>query len=102
MILSSSVFSHAETSNHLWVVSEILSGGSLTEILEQDGHLPETVVRDFGADICKGLFHLHQNSVIFALLSPSAIALDSTATAKVKKRQFVFELSLLSQLTLWQ
>ena len=65
-------------------MSEILSGGSLAEILEQDGQLPETVVRDFGADICQGLFHLHQNSVVFALLNPAAISLDANASAKVQ------------------
>ena len=76
-------FYFAETLNHLWVVSEILSGGSLADILVQDGRLPLTVVRDFGADICKGLFHLHQNSVIYARLNPTAIALDSSAALKV-------------------
>ena len=67
----------------MWLVSEILSGGSLADILTQDGNLPETVVRDFGADICKGLFHLHQNSVIYARLNPATVAIDSNVTAKV-------------------
>ena len=65
------------------MVSEILSGGSLADILVQDGRLPLTVVRDFGVDICKGLFHLHQNSVIYARLNPNTIALDSSAALKV-------------------
>lgn len=72
-----------ETSNHLWVVSEILSGGSLAEIIVQDHHLPEKVVRDFGIEICKGLLYLHQNSVIYAKLSPSSVSLDYQARPKL-------------------
>ncbi|CAL8298040.1 unnamed protein product [Gadus morhua 'NCC'] len=50
-----------ETSNHLWLVMELCTGGSLESVIGQDGCLTEDMVRSFGWDIVKGLKHLHQS-----------------------------------------
>ncbi|KAK9396494.1 serine/threonine-protein kinase ULK4 [Crotalus adamanteus] len=36
-----------ETSNHLWLVVELCTGGSLEMLIAQDEHLPENVIREF-------------------------------------------------------
>uniref|UniRef100_A0A8C5QAI5 Unc-51 like kinase 4 n=1 Tax=Leptobrachium leishanense TaxID=445787 RepID=A0A8C5QAI5_9ANUR len=49
-----------ETSNHLWLVVELCTGGSLETVIAQDEHLPEETIRKFGIDIVSGLHHIHE------------------------------------------
>lgn len=44
-----------ETKSSLWLILEYCTGGDLETILKQDGHLPETSVKIFGADMLEGL-----------------------------------------------
>lgn len=44
-----------ETSNHLWLVLELCTGGTLEKLILQDGALPESCVRDFGKDLVEGI-----------------------------------------------
>uniref|UniRef100_A0A8D1M065 Protein kinase domain-containing protein n=1 Tax=Sus scrofa TaxID=9823 RepID=A0A8D1M065_PIG len=59
-----------ETSNHLWLVVELCTGGSLEMVIAQDENLPEDVVREFGIDLITGLHHLHQLGILFCDISP--------------------------------
>jgi serine/threonine-protein kinase ULK4 len=43
-----------ETSNHLWLVVELCTGGSLEMLTQQDKYLPESSVRTFGIDLVTG------------------------------------------------
>lgn len=58
-----------ETSNHLWLVVELCTGGSLEMVIAQDENLPEDVVREFGIDLLTGLHHLHQLGILFCDIS---------------------------------
>ncbi|TNN35073.1 Serine/threonine-protein kinase ULK4 [Liparis tanakae] len=60
-----------ETSNHLWLVVELCTGGSLQSIIGHDGGLPEDVVRRFGWDLVKGLKYIHELGIIFSDLTPA-------------------------------
>ncbi|XP_039086319.1 serine/threonine-protein kinase ULK4 isoform X4 [Hyaena hyaena] len=71
-----------ETSNHLWLVVELCTGGSLEMVIAQDEHLPEDVVREFGVDLIAGLHHLHQLGILFCDISPSKILLEGPGTLK--------------------
>ncbi|XP_062421741.1 serine/threonine-protein kinase ULK4 isoform X1 [Pungitius pungitius] len=71
-----------ETSNHLWLVVELCTGGSLESIIGQDGGLSEDVVRSFGWDLVQGLKYIHQLGIIFSDLTPSKILLDGSGTLK--------------------
>ncbi|XP_036886446.1 serine/threonine-protein kinase ULK4 isoform X2 [Sturnira hondurensis] len=71
-----------ETSNHLWLVVELCTGGSLEMVIAQDENLPEDVVRGFGLDLVTGLHHLHQLGVLFCDLSPGKILLEGPGTLK--------------------
>lgn len=50
-----SFFNWYETNNHLWLILEYCTGGSLATMLKQDEKLPETSVRSFGRDLVSGL-----------------------------------------------
>nr|CAB3267503.1 serine/threonine-protein kinase ULK4-like [Phallusia mammillata] len=72
-----------ETSNHLWMVMELCTGGTLQEVLDLDGCLPEETVRKFGQDILLGINYLHQHGIVFADISPKKILLDGPGTLKL-------------------
>jgi serine/threonine-protein kinase ULK4 len=46
-----------ETSNHLWLVVELCTGGSLEMLTQQDKYLPESSVRTFGIDLVTGIHY---------------------------------------------
>ncbi|XP_074844337.1 serine/threonine-protein kinase ULK4 [Carettochelys insculpta] len=71
-----------ETSNHLWLVVELCTGGSLEMVILQDEHLPEDVVREFGIDLVTGLHHIHELGIIFSELTPGKILLEGPGTLK--------------------
>lgn len=63
-----------ETSNHLWLVMELCTGGSLEQVIKEDRFLSENVVRKFGADIVRGLQYVHSRGVVFNRLLPSRVS----------------------------
>ncbi|XP_070768283.1 serine/threonine-protein kinase ULK4 [Enoplosus armatus] len=71
-----------ETSNHLWLVVELCTGGSLESVIGHDGCLSEDVVRRFGWDLVKGLKHIHELGITFSDLTPSKILLDGSGVLK--------------------
>ncbi|XP_037703760.1 serine/threonine-protein kinase ULK4 isoform X4 [Choloepus didactylus] len=71
-----------ETSNHLWLVVELCTGGSLEMVIAQDENLPEDVVREFGIDLITGLRHLHKLGILFCDISPGKILLEGPGTLK--------------------
>ncbi|KAL0985292.1 hypothetical protein UPYG_G00155100 [Umbra pygmaea] len=71
-----------ETSNHLWLVVELCTGGSLEAVLAQDEFLSEDVVRDFAISLVKGLRYIRAAGIVFSDLTPSKILLDGPGTLK--------------------
>ncbi|XP_069549236.1 serine/threonine-protein kinase ULK4 [Brachyistius frenatus] len=71
-----------ETSNHLWLVVELCTGGSLESVVSRDGSLSEDVVRRFGWDMVKGLKHIHELGIVFSDLTPAKILLDGSGILK--------------------
>ncbi|KAG5856794.1 hypothetical protein ANANG_G00011670 [Anguilla anguilla] len=71
-----------ETSNHLWLVVELCTGGSLEAVIAQDECLSEDVVREFAVDLVKGLKHIHDSGVICCDITPAKILLDGPGTLK--------------------
>ncbi|GAB1605792.1 hypothetical protein Ahia01_000861500, partial [Argonauta hians] len=65
-----------ETNNHLWLVIELCTGGTLKKLIIQDGHLPEDSIRNFGVDLVLGLHFLHSLNIIFCDLRPSKVLFD--------------------------
>uniref|UniRef100_A0A2C9L0L6 Protein kinase domain-containing protein n=1 Tax=Biomphalaria glabrata TaxID=6526 RepID=A0A2C9L0L6_BIOGL len=71
-----------ETSNHLWLVVELCTGGSLESLIAQDGSLPESTVRSFGIQLVTGLHYIHSLNILFHDLRPSKILLDTAGSLK--------------------
>ncbi|XP_071285691.1 serine/threonine-protein kinase ULK4 isoform X3 [Agelaius tricolor] len=71
-----------ETSNHLWLVVDLCTGGSLESVIAQDECLPEDVVREFGIDLVTGLYHIHKHGIIYCELKPGKILLEGAGTLK--------------------
>ncbi|WAR10143.1 ULK4-like protein [Mya arenaria] len=71
-----------ETSNHLWLVVELCTGGSLEYLITQDKNVPESSVRTFGIDLVTGLHYIHSLGILFCDLRPSKILLDGPGILK--------------------
>ncbi|KAM5291977.1 serine/threonine-protein kinase ULK4 [Ctenodactylus gundi] len=71
-----------ETSNHLWLVVELCTGGSLETVIAQDENLPEDVVREFAVDLIAGLRHLHTLGILLCDISPGKVLLEGPGTLK--------------------
>ncbi|XP_030639115.1 serine/threonine-protein kinase ULK4 [Chanos chanos] len=71
-----------ETSNHLWMVVELCTGGSLAAVIAQDECLSEDVLRVFAMDLVKGLKYIHDSGIVFSDLTPTKILLDGPGTLK--------------------
>ncbi|KAM8967043.1 serine/threonine-protein kinase ULK4 [Pelodytes ibericus] len=72
-----------ETSNHLWLVVELCTGGSLETVIAQDEQLPEETVREFGIDIVSGLHYIHEIGILFCDLTPRKLLLDGPGKLKI-------------------
>ncbi|XP_072535713.1 serine/threonine-protein kinase ULK4 isoform X1 [Salminus brasiliensis] len=71
-----------ETSNHLWLVEELCTGGNLEAVISQDECLSDDIVREFAKDLIKGLKYIHDSGIVFSDLTPAKILLDGPGTLK--------------------
>lgn len=62
-----------ETPKHIWVITELASGGTLAEILEQDGSIPQDKVGGFVKDLSSALNYLHRNGILYCDLRPEKV-----------------------------
>lgn len=62
-----------ETPKHIWVITELATGGSLADILEQDGSIPPPYLNDFVSDVVKGLYYLHSRNILYCDLQPRKV-----------------------------
>jgi len=67
----------------LWLVVELCTAGTLETLLEQDGCLPESSIKQFGIDICEGLFYCHSMGLLFCDLIPKKIMIDGSGNIKL-------------------
>ncbi len=63
-----------ETPQHIWVITELAIGGSLSHILHQDGCIPGPNIHDFVRDIAAGLAFIHSRGVLYCDLQPSKVS----------------------------
>ena len=72
-----------ETRNHLWLVLEYCVGGTLLSVLKQDGRLPESSIRRFAVDLCRGLRALHGAGLLHCDVKPSNALLSEHGEVKL-------------------
>lgn len=63
-----------ETPKHIWVITELASGGVLAEILKQDVRIAPEKVGEFVKDISSGLNYLHFNDILYCDLRPQKVS----------------------------
>lgn len=68
------------------IMMEYMSGGSLQNLLESVGALPEPVLKDITVQVLLGLKHIHENlDCEHGGLTTSQILFDKNSKVKVKK-----------------
>lgn len=71
-----------ETSNHLWLVTDLCVGGSLQQMLTEDTSFPEASILAFGSHLVRGLRFLHSRDVVWVQWHPVRIVLDGGGALK--------------------
>ncbi|KEG12095.1 protein kinase [Trypanosoma grayi] len=71
-----------ETNNHLWIITELCTGGDMRQVLSLDSRLSVAAVRMFGGDIAEGLMYIHSRGAVYGDLKPSNILMDSTMSMR--------------------
>ena len=72
-----------ETSNHLWLVIELCTGGSLEQVIKQDLELPLAEIRKIGADLARGICALQKREICVGDLSPGRCLFDGPGVLKI-------------------
>ena len=67
-----------ETTHHVWVITELTSGGSLADLLCQDGYIALQAVPGFVKDIAAGLRYIHSHDIIYCDLQPEKVVVISS------------------------
>ncbi|EAY06918.1 CAMK family protein kinase [Trichomonas vaginalis G3] len=72
-----------QVENSIFLVLEYCPGGSLSDILERDVRLPESVIRIFASDVAAALLYLHKNGVYFTNFDTRNFILDENGIVKL-------------------
>ncbi len=64
-----------ETSNHLWLVMDLCTGGTLDRMLREDKVFPESAIADIGRQLVYGLQFIQSTGVIFADWFPNRVSI---------------------------
>src|SRR5579864_1636455 len=77
------LYDYGESDGRPFMVLEYLPGGSLEELLQTNGALPDESTRRIASDVAAGLAHAHARGVVHRDLKPSNVLFDEEGRAKL-------------------
>ncbi|UZJ54217.1 hypothetical protein CBS101457_003537 [Exobasidium rhododendri] len=85
--------SHLVKNNELWVIMEYMEGGALTDIIDNNNLLEEDQIAAICFETCKGLEHLHAQSIIHRDIKSDNVLLNSSGQVKITDFGFCAKLT---------
>ncbi|OQE08490.1 hypothetical protein PENVUL_c009G09589 [Penicillium vulpinum] len=82
-----------ESSNELWVVMEFMEGGALTDVIDNNPVISEGQIATICTETCKGLAHLHNQSIIHRDIKSDNVLLDRVGHVKITDFGFCAKLT---------
>ncbi|KAI9677411.1 MAG: Protein kinase [Caeruleum heppii] len=80
-------------SNELWVVMEYMEGGALTDVIDNNVGITEDQIATICLETCKGLEHLHLQSIIHRDIKSDNVLLDGRGNVKITDFGFCAKLT---------
>lgn len=72
-----------QSPQHIWVITELASGGTLANIMDSDGPVPVERMSSFLNDLTAGLSYVHEMRLLYCDFTPSKILLDAKGVLKL-------------------
>ncbi|RFU35830.1 hypothetical protein B7463_g479, partial [Scytalidium lignicola] len=80
-------------SSELWVVMEYMEGGALTDVIDNNPSISEDQISTICLETCRGLEHLHQQSIIHRDIKSDNVLLDARGNVKITDFGFCAKLT---------
>ncbi|KAE8231467.1 hypothetical protein CF326_g3523 [Tilletia indica] len=84
--------SHLVRNNELWVIMEYMEGGALTDVIDNNT-LEEDQIASICLETCKGLEHLHAQSIIHRDIKSDNVLLNAAGQVKITDFGFCAKLT---------
>ncbi len=75
----------SQSPNHIWIITELVNGGTLADIMDEDGPMRPDTAYAFIPDIAAGLRYVHSRGIVLCELIPCKILVDCSGSLKLSE-----------------